>query len=215
CPELGRAHEAIVDGDAHCHSIAAASVIAKTVRDRLMELLASRHPTYAWASNKGYATPDHLAALAAFGFTSHHRKSFAPAVQLEQTPRRRAGATQRVEIEGVWLTLAHEAPRRVSDRVDPRVFRGAHEAAGQLLLALIEPVVDGGHDVVRVGQHVVGQVELSVLEDVELDAPEDGEAATLGVPGVDRLPLLPQPLRVEPQRHGPALRLIGDGDVFV
>jgi len=83
CPELGRAHEAIVDGDAHCHSIAAASVIAKTVRDRLMELLASRHPTYAWASNKGYGTPDHLAALAAFGFTSHHRKSFAPVVQLE------------------------------------------------------------------------------------------------------------------------------------
>jgi ribonuclease HII len=83
CPELGRAHEAIVDGDACCHSIAAASVIAKTVRDRLMELLATRHPSYAWASNKGYGTPDHLAALAAFGFTSHHRKSFAPVVQLE------------------------------------------------------------------------------------------------------------------------------------
>src|SRR2546429_5720098 len=42
CPELGRAHEAIVDGDAYCHSIAAASVIAKTVRDRLMRLLATR-----------------------------------------------------------------------------------------------------------------------------------------------------------------------------
>jgi len=83
CPELGRAHEAIVDGDAHCHSIAAASVIAKTVRDRLMQLLATRHPSYAWANNKGYATPDHLAALAALGFTPHHRKSFAPVVQLE------------------------------------------------------------------------------------------------------------------------------------
>src|SRR5438067_494800 len=75
CPELGRPHDAIVDGDACCHSIAAASVIAKTVRDRLMELLGARHPLYAWASNKGYGTPDHLAALAAFGFTSHHRKS--------------------------------------------------------------------------------------------------------------------------------------------
>src|SRR5438132_9172149 len=83
CPELGRAHEAIIGGDAYCHSIAAASVIAKTVRDRLMELLAARHPSYAWASNKGYATPDHLAALATFGFTCHHRKSFAPVVQLE------------------------------------------------------------------------------------------------------------------------------------
>jgi ribonuclease HII len=83
CPELGMPHAAIIDGDAHCHSIAAASVVAKTVRDRLMELLGGRHPLYAWQSNKGYATPDHLAALAAFGFTSHHRKSFAPVVQLE------------------------------------------------------------------------------------------------------------------------------------
>jgi ribonuclease HII len=83
CPELGLPHDAIVDGDAHCHSIAAASVIAKTVRDRLMDLLGCRHPLYLWQSNKGYATPEHLAALAAFGFTSHHRKSFAPVVQLE------------------------------------------------------------------------------------------------------------------------------------
>ena len=83
CPELGRQHEAIIDGDAHCHSIAAASVIAKTVRDRLMELLSGHHPGYSWASNKGYATPEHLAALGAFGFTPHHRKSFAPVVQLE------------------------------------------------------------------------------------------------------------------------------------
>jgi ribonuclease HII len=87
CPELGRAHEAIVDGDAHCHSIAAASVIAKTVRDRLMDLLGGRYPRYAWASNKGYGTPDHLAALAMFGFTAHHRKSFSPVVQLELTWR--------------------------------------------------------------------------------------------------------------------------------
>ncbi|HEX4575087.1 MAG TPA: ribonuclease HII [Gemmatimonadales bacterium] len=81
-PELACPHEAIVDGDVHCHSIAAASVVAKTLRDRLMELLARRHPCYAWASNKGYGTPEHLAALAAFGFTPHHRKSFAPVVQL-------------------------------------------------------------------------------------------------------------------------------------
>src|SRR5213079_1558025 len=106
------------------------------------------------------------------------------AVQLEQATRRRAGSTQGVEVEGVGLALPHEAPRRVSDRVHPRVFRGAHEAAGQLLLALIEPVVNGGYDIVRVGEHVVGQVELSVLEDVQLDAPEDGEATAGGVPGV-------------------------------
>ena len=86
-PELGCPHEAIIDGDVHCHSIAAASVIAKTLRDRLMELLARRYPSYAWASNKGYGTPEHLAALAAFGFTAHHRRSFSPVVQLELIAR--------------------------------------------------------------------------------------------------------------------------------
>src|SRR5256885_12835138 len=83
CPELGCAHDAIVDGDAHCHSIAAASVVAKTVRDRLMELLGRHHPSYAWESNKGYGTPEHMAALAVHGLTAHHRRSFAPVLQLE------------------------------------------------------------------------------------------------------------------------------------
>jgi ribonuclease HII len=83
CPELDCPHEAIVDGDARCHSIAAASVIAKTVRDLLMCRLAPRHPAYAWASNKGYGTFHHVAALLAYGPTAHHRKSFAPVVQLE------------------------------------------------------------------------------------------------------------------------------------
>lgn len=82
CPELGRPHVALIDGDALCHSIAAASVIAKTVRDRLMDHLAVRHPQYAWESNRGYATPDHLSALQRFGLTPHHRLSFEPVAQL-------------------------------------------------------------------------------------------------------------------------------------
>jgi ribonuclease HII len=81
-PELGCAHEAIVDGDVFCQSIAAASVIAKTVRDRLMRLLALRHPEYAWTDNKGYGTPEHLDALLLHGPTRHHRMSFEPVVQL-------------------------------------------------------------------------------------------------------------------------------------
>jgi ribonuclease HII len=81
-PELGRPHEAIVDGDARCQSIAAASVIAKIVRDRLMERLGPRHPRYRWEENKGYCTADHLDALAAFGATPHHRRSFEPVSQL-------------------------------------------------------------------------------------------------------------------------------------
>lgn len=82
CPELGMPHDAIVDGDAQCQSIAAASVVAKTLRDVLMERLGRRHPRYDWESNKGYGTPNHLAALATWGFTRHHRTSFAPVVQL-------------------------------------------------------------------------------------------------------------------------------------
>ena len=81
-PELGRAHVAIVDGDACCQSIAAASVVAKTVRDRLMRRLAARYPAYAWDENKGYGTPEHLDALLALGPTRHHRLSFEPVSQL-------------------------------------------------------------------------------------------------------------------------------------
>ncbi len=83
CPELDCPHQAIIDGDARCHSIAAASVIAKTIRDLLMERLGARHPAYCWASNKGYATPEHLDALQLHGPTRHHRWSFAPVAQLE------------------------------------------------------------------------------------------------------------------------------------
>ena len=59
-PELGYPHEALVDGDALCFSIAAASIMAKTVRDRLMRGLAARHPV-CWDSYVGYGTPEHLA----------------------------------------------------------------------------------------------------------------------------------------------------------
>lgn len=81
-PELGCAHVAIVDGDACCQSIAAASVLAKTVRDRLMRRLAARYPAYAWDDNKGYGTPEHLDALGALGPTRHHRLTFEPVSQL-------------------------------------------------------------------------------------------------------------------------------------
>lgn len=82
-PELGHEHEALVGGDARCHSIAAAAVLAKCVRDRLMTLLAAHHPSFHWDSNKGYATREHLAALAEYGPTRHHRMSFMPVAQLE------------------------------------------------------------------------------------------------------------------------------------
>ena len=69
---------AIVRGDALCLSIAAASVVAKVTRDRIMVDLAQQHPGYGWERNAGYPTPAHLQALLDFGITPHHRRSFKP-----------------------------------------------------------------------------------------------------------------------------------------
>lgn len=68
----------IVEGDSKCLSIAAASIIAKVARDELMGQLDLQHPGYGWASNAGYGSASHLAALATLGVTEHHRRSFAP-----------------------------------------------------------------------------------------------------------------------------------------
>lgn len=81
-PELGMPHEALVDGDALCYSVAAAGVVAKTIRDELMCRLARRHPIYGWDSNMGYGTAEHREAIAASGATAHHRFSFEPVSQL-------------------------------------------------------------------------------------------------------------------------------------
>jgi ribonuclease HII len=75
-PELGTDHDALVKGDGKCHAIAAASLLAKVARDRLMHALASRRPDYGWQTNVGYATRQHVAALLAHGRTPHHRVLF-------------------------------------------------------------------------------------------------------------------------------------------
>jgi ribonuclease HII len=69
-------YTAIVDGDARVYSIACASVIAKTVRDRMMDRLALRYPVYGWERNAGYATREHRDAIRAHGLTPHHRRSW-------------------------------------------------------------------------------------------------------------------------------------------
>ena len=81
-PEVGFAHEALIEGDARCQSIAAAAILAKTVRDRLMERLARRYPGYGWHTNMGYGTEEHHEGLRAHGPTRHHRQTFAPIAQL-------------------------------------------------------------------------------------------------------------------------------------
>ncbi|HRK43691.1 MAG TPA: ribonuclease HII [Gemmobacter sp.] len=68
----------VVKGDAKSLSIAAASILAKVVRDHLMVDLAQQHPGYGWERNAGYPTKDHLAALLNLGVTPQHRRSFKP-----------------------------------------------------------------------------------------------------------------------------------------
>jgi ribonuclease HII len=70
-------YTAIVRGDATCYSIAAASIVAKVVRDRLMDRLAARHPFYGWEHNAGYATATHRRGIEEHGITPFHRRSFA------------------------------------------------------------------------------------------------------------------------------------------
>ena len=81
-PEIGYAHEALIDGDALCQSISAAAILAKTLRDRLMQRLADRYPGYGWHTNVGYGTEEHQEGLRVQGPTRHHRLTFAPLAQL-------------------------------------------------------------------------------------------------------------------------------------
>jgi ribonuclease HII len=74
----GMIHEPVVHGDACCLSIAAASIVAKVERDRMMEDYHHSYPHYGFLRNKGYGTAEHLQALAAFGPCEVHRRSFAP-----------------------------------------------------------------------------------------------------------------------------------------
>jgi ribonuclease HII len=81
-PKLNCGVQTIVAGDAHCLSIAAASIIAKVTRDRIMVALHEEFPGYGFARHKGYGTAFHHAALLELGPCIHHRKSFAPIAKL-------------------------------------------------------------------------------------------------------------------------------------
>jgi ribonuclease HII len=82
CPKWHHRSLAVVSGDALCLSIAAASIIAKEERDRMMADYDAHHPGYGWSANKGYGTPQHMEALKRLGPSPLHRRSFAPVAQL-------------------------------------------------------------------------------------------------------------------------------------
>jgi ribonuclease HII len=81
-PKLGCAVRCVVGGDGLCLSIAAASIVAKVVRDRAMTRLAPRFPEYGWHANAGYPTALHREALRRLGPTRHHREAFGTVAQL-------------------------------------------------------------------------------------------------------------------------------------
>ena len=84
-PALSCEMQTLIKGDQRCLSIAAASIIAKVTRDRIMENLALQFPHYGWERNKGYGTAAHRAGLASHGVSKHHRRSFKPIQALLQT----------------------------------------------------------------------------------------------------------------------------------
>jgi len=77
CPRWDRPSKAIVAGDAKCRSIAAASIVAKVTRDRMMAEWARDYPGYGWEHNRGYPTPEHIRAINALGLTPLHRRTFS------------------------------------------------------------------------------------------------------------------------------------------
>ncbi len=81
-PRLPCPARAVVGGDRKSLSIAAASIVAKVVRDRLMARLAADYPGYGWERNAGYGTAEHQAGLARLGPCIHHRRSFRPIREL-------------------------------------------------------------------------------------------------------------------------------------
>lgn len=76
-PRWQRPSKAIIAGDAKCRSIAAASIVAKVTRDRLMAQHAEEYPGYGWETNRGYPTPEHIRAIDTLGITPLHRRTFS------------------------------------------------------------------------------------------------------------------------------------------
>lgn len=76
-------HQCIVGGDAKYQAIAAASILAKTTRDHIMQYIDNQYPVYNWKQNKGYPTIEHKNAVAEHGMSPYHRKTFNMSIQLK------------------------------------------------------------------------------------------------------------------------------------
>ncbi len=85
-PALPMAQRGVIKGDRYCAAIAAASIVAKVTRDRLMDTLHRDDPRYGFDRHKGYATADHLSAVARHGYSGVHRRSFRPPTLFDALP---------------------------------------------------------------------------------------------------------------------------------
>jgi ribonuclease HII len=94
-PELWIPQRGIVHGDSRCAAIAAASIVAKVVRDRHMQEMHACDPRYGFDRHKGYGSPDHLAAIARFGLSAAHRRSFRMPTLFDQPDDGTADARSR------------------------------------------------------------------------------------------------------------------------
>jgi ribonuclease HII len=112
-------YTAIVKGDAKVYSIAAASVVAKVVRDRMMALLSARYPGYGWERNQGYATLEHRMAIRELGLTPFHRRSF---LALQRTL---AGDQETLDLFGDQLPEELQAEMGVAVMSEQASFRDA------------------------------------------------------------------------------------------
>jgi ribonuclease HII len=91
-PELPMPQRGVLHGDRRCSAIAAASIVAKVTRDRQMLELHLRDPRYGFDRHKGYATADHLDAVARFGYSDVHRRSFRPPTLFDRIDRSPSGS---------------------------------------------------------------------------------------------------------------------------
>ncbi len=137
-PALPCAVRTIVKGDSLSLSIAAASVVAKVTRDRVMRALARRYPGYGWEANAGYPTAAHVEAIRRLGVTPHHRRSFAPIRAGAFAARGSAGAARsrpsRVLGEQRACGNAHGLTQRrtpLTVRPSGRVHASGRAAAGE------------------------------------------------------------------------------------
>ena len=125
--------DAVVSGDALVLSIAAASIVAKVTRDRLMGCVGAAHPGYGFERHMGYSVPEHFAALSRLGPCVHHRRRFAPVAALLGLPEAGGEVDEAAQLASLNLSYVRDLSRRERPRADVSCLahpRGAARASG-------------------------------------------------------------------------------------